>query len=178
MTREDIITAAVEIVADEGYDRLTLSRLAGALGVRKASIYYHFTDKQELVDSIYVHFRDQFLNLGFAVDFSKDARTVFMTAMSHWKTVFQDRQRAAFISLVEQRKNIDDRSWDVANSLRLMIRGQCEAMLEHVMAAGQMRGVSPSLLSLMFSNTVYSALVDGQGDPDAFLVSFLDSFAK
>ena len=79
---------------------------------------------------------------------------------------------------MEQRKNIDDRSWDVANSLRLMIRGQCEAMLEHVMAAGQMRGVSPSLLSLMFSNTVYSALVDGQGDPDAFLVSFLDSFAK
>lgn len=178
MTREDIITAAVEIAADEGYDRLTLSRLAGALGVRKASIYYHFTDKQELVDSIYSHFRDQFLNLGFAVDFSKDAHTVFTTAMKHWKSVFQDRQRACFISLVEQRKTVDDRSWDVVNSLHLMIRGQCEAMLEHVMAGGQLRGVRSDLLALMFSNTVYSALVDGQSDPDVFLASFLDSFVK
>ena len=52
LDREQIATAGLRIVDNEGADALSLRRLAGELGVAPMSIYWHVTDKAELLELI------------------------------------------------------------------------------------------------------------------------------
>ena len=47
-TAERIVAAAVSHFADHGYDASSLAQIAEAVGIRKASLYSHFTGKDEI----------------------------------------------------------------------------------------------------------------------------------
>lgn len=49
LSRERIVDVALEIIDEEGLDALTTRRLADELGVKGASLYNHFSNKQEIV---------------------------------------------------------------------------------------------------------------------------------
>ena len=46
-TREEILEAALDLFAVNGYEATSISQLADAVGIRKASLYSHFANKQE-----------------------------------------------------------------------------------------------------------------------------------
>lgn len=48
MTRDKILKIATDEFASLGYDGLSMNKLAAKLEVNKATIYYHFKDKQSL----------------------------------------------------------------------------------------------------------------------------------
>ncbi|MFF4796176.1 TetR/AcrR family transcriptional regulator [Streptomyces sp. NPDC001276] len=52
LSRERIIKAALKIVDEEGLDALTTRRLAADLGVKGASLYNHFRDKDDIVVAV------------------------------------------------------------------------------------------------------------------------------
>lgn len=64
ITRESATLAALEIIDREGLDALSLELVAGALGAKAPSLYYHFRDKAELLGEVARHI---LLDLGPAV---------------------------------------------------------------------------------------------------------------
>ena len=50
--REELLDAAVEVFARDGYHRASLEDIAGVAGVSKALIYEHFASKRELHDEL------------------------------------------------------------------------------------------------------------------------------
>lgn len=50
--RREIIEGAVRFLAEGGSDALTIASLAKALGVNRAVIYYHFENRETLLDAI------------------------------------------------------------------------------------------------------------------------------
>jgi TetR/AcrR family tetracycline transcriptional repressor len=52
LSRSDVIGGALRLLDDEGLDALTMRRLAQRLGVRAGAIYWHFADKQDLIDAL------------------------------------------------------------------------------------------------------------------------------
>lgn len=52
LSRERIIKAALKIVDEEGLDALTTRRLAADLGVKGASLYNHFRDKDDILVAV------------------------------------------------------------------------------------------------------------------------------
>jgi AcrR family transcriptional regulator len=55
LTRDQILTAAVAIIDDEGVEALTMRRLGQALGRDPMAIYRHAADKDALLDGIVEH---------------------------------------------------------------------------------------------------------------------------
>ncbi len=51
-TREEILEAALDCFSVNGYEATSISQLADAVGIRKASLYSHFTNKQEILDTV------------------------------------------------------------------------------------------------------------------------------
>ena len=51
-TREEILEAALDLFAVNGYEATSISQLADAVGIRKASLYSHFANKQDILDTI------------------------------------------------------------------------------------------------------------------------------
>jgi len=49
LTREELVRKSLEVLDEEGFDGLTMRRLAERLGVKAASLYNHVSDKGELL---------------------------------------------------------------------------------------------------------------------------------
>jgi AcrR family transcriptional regulator len=55
-TRGRIQAVAVELFAEQGYDKTSLREIAERLGVTKAALYYHFRSKEEIVRSLFADY--------------------------------------------------------------------------------------------------------------------------
>jgi len=54
--QKDILKAAIAIIANQGYEKLTTKNLATKIGVTDAALYRHFRSKRELVTMILGYF--------------------------------------------------------------------------------------------------------------------------
>jgi TetR/AcrR family tetracycline transcriptional repressor len=52
LSRDEVVTGALTLLDKVGLDALTMRRLAQALGVQAGAIYWHFKNKQELIDAM------------------------------------------------------------------------------------------------------------------------------
>ncbi|MFR9726820.1 TetR/AcrR family transcriptional regulator [Streptomyces sp. MS19] len=52
-TRQRIQDIALELFAEQGYDKTSLREIAERLGVTKAALYYHFKAKEDIVISLF-----------------------------------------------------------------------------------------------------------------------------
>ena len=51
-TKQEILDAALELFSVQGYEATSISQLAQAVGIRKASLYSHFENKQAILDAL------------------------------------------------------------------------------------------------------------------------------
>lgn len=51
-TKENILIAALHLFAKNGYEAVSVSEIAGALGMTKGALYKHYAGKREIFDSI------------------------------------------------------------------------------------------------------------------------------
>ena len=57
-TKTEIHRAAVELFSSQGYEKTSLREIAEQVGITKASLYYHYSSKQELLRAIVGTFLD------------------------------------------------------------------------------------------------------------------------
>jgi AcrR family transcriptional regulator len=55
-TRTKIQQIALELFAEQGYEKTSLREIAERLGVTKAALYYHFKTKEDIVSSLFDDF--------------------------------------------------------------------------------------------------------------------------
>jgi AcrR family transcriptional regulator len=48
-TREEILQAAFEVLQEQGYSGLSIKLIANKVGLQKASVYHHYSDKDDLL---------------------------------------------------------------------------------------------------------------------------------
>mgnify|MGYP002521377708 CR=1 FL=1 len=51
-TKQEIFDAALNLFSTKGYEATSVSEIAEAVGIKKASLYSHFASKQEILDSL------------------------------------------------------------------------------------------------------------------------------
>lgn len=51
-TKENILTTALSLFAQKGYEAVSVSMIAGALGVTKGALYKHYENKRDIFNSI------------------------------------------------------------------------------------------------------------------------------
>src|ERR1700745_2556544 len=68
-TRSRVQKVALELFAEQGYEKTSLREIAERLGVTKAALYYHFKSKEDIVHSFT---DDYFAELDNLLDWAKD----------------------------------------------------------------------------------------------------------
>ena len=51
-TKQEILDAALELFSVQGFEATSISQIAEAVGIRKASLYSHFENKQAILDAL------------------------------------------------------------------------------------------------------------------------------
>lgn len=91
-TKKAIERAALELFSTRGYEKTSLREIAEQVGITKASLYYHYSSKQELLQNIVGTFFDEMLEVLRAVDqvdWTPEAERELLTA--YLETVIRHR---------------------------------------------------------------------------------------
>ena len=48
-TKDKILEAMYMLIAEKGYDKSSIGQIADRIGIKKASIYYYFASKEEIL---------------------------------------------------------------------------------------------------------------------------------
>ena len=59
-TKQEILEASLDLFSVQGFEATSISQIAGAVGIRKASLYSHFENKQAILDAIVKDVLDQY----------------------------------------------------------------------------------------------------------------------
>ena len=51
-TKEQILEVSLDLFSIKGYEATSISQIADAVGIRKASLYSHFANKQDILDTL------------------------------------------------------------------------------------------------------------------------------
>lgn len=57
--KEEIILATLELAAEKGLSGVSMSMIADKIGIKKPSLYKHFSSKEEIVETMYQFLREQ-----------------------------------------------------------------------------------------------------------------------
>ena len=108
-TREDIITALLDLGEEKGLANVSLSDIALEVGIRKASIYSHFESQQAMVDAMITWCRDQLKQKTFNVDFkAKDDHSMLASLFDNIIMVFAEKPISSYFSIVQQMSMFDE----------------------------------------------------------------------
>ena len=59
MSKEKILEATLELANEKGLGRVAMSQIAERAGLKKSSLYSHFHSKKEIIEEMYLYFREQ-----------------------------------------------------------------------------------------------------------------------
>ena len=81
-TKQEILEAALELFSVQGFEATSISQIADAVGIRKASLYSHFDSKQEILDTLVKEVLRQYAehSIFARANWEKDAGSLPVTA--------------------------------------------------------------------------------------------------
>ena len=130
-TREEIITAMLDLGEEKGLSNVSLSDIALEVGIRKASIYSHFESQQALVDATVLYCRSLLQKKTFIVDFkAKDARSMLVSLFDNIIKVFAEKPISSYFSIVQQQRMFDESFADDDSLITSMINTRIRIALE------------------------------------------------
>ncbi len=101
MTRDGILEAAARIFGEKGYHATSMSDIAEAVNLQKASLYYHFASKQEILIAILDYALDlinERLEAVLAMPLSPDEK-LRQAMVSYLDTIAENKNLSAVLLL-------------------------------------------------------------------------------
>lgn len=115
-TKQEILEAALDLFSVQGFEATSISQIADAVGIRKASLYSHFENKQAILDALVQEVLKQYEkhSLFARADWEKDAGDLPQTSddavkmiQGQIRYILHDRSisRARKMLVIEQFRN-------------------------------------------------------------------------
>ena len=81
-TKQEILEASLELFSVQGFEATSISQIASAVGIRKASLYSHFGSKQAILDTLVEEVLQQYAahSIFARADWGKDAANLPLTS--------------------------------------------------------------------------------------------------
>jgi AcrR family transcriptional regulator len=177
---DQILMVAGRLFAERGYASTSTRELAARVGVRSASIYYHFESKEAILRRICADSLARITAAAASTSGPEPSVESFTRLIrAHLTTALRDREMHATM-LIELRRLSGDQQADI-----LAARDRHEGLLRHeverMQDAGLLRGdmesrlITLSLLNLL-NWTIFWYREDGSLDPESLATAFATLF--
>ena len=165
-TREEILEAALELFAVNGYEATSISPLADAVGIRKASLYSHFANKQDILDTVV-----ETVLKGYS-EFTKDktgmtAEDVAKLIQGQLRYILHDPHisRGRKMLMIEQFRNAELAELQTKQNYEDVLN-YFMGMMRFLIREGVLKDADPEIMAAQFSSpiTVWINLCDREPD--------------
>ena len=179
-TRERIVGTALRLFSEKGYGAVSVRDIAGAVGIRESSLYYHFKNKQDIFDTIVAccferaeaYFRACGLPFAQGDDVSmyQDAGPERLEELlfSTFGYFFEDPWNVRFRRLLVVNQYENERAEEIYRSLyRDYPLAFQSRLFAGLMERGEFRKTDPDTAALEFYGPVFLLLHTGDGLEEA-----------
>ena len=134
--RADIIEAATRVFSERGYHAASMSEVAEAVGIRKASLYHHVRKKEDLLLAIHDKLIDELIAETMAVSSSSLTPAEKVRGVLHVTMRFIARNRDAVTVFLSERRAVGGERWRAL----VVKRDFYERMVSQIITEGSTSG--------------------------------------
>lgn len=127
--KDEITAEAMQIIAYEGMENLTLSSLAARVGLSKATLYNYFSSRSEIIEDVIREGHTAFMKKGFRLSLSGSVEDVLLSASKHWAQIFLSDEHTPWLRVIFSTHLINDLAADEYRSITLMLTSQAEVVI-------------------------------------------------
>jgi AcrR family transcriptional regulator len=151
VTEQAIHTAGVELIAKYGYEAMTLRDLAEQVGIKAASLYNYFSNKQEFLATVLkAVMRDLLMEFTEKVDFQPTTYRRFEAMIGVHLHFHTERRKEVFIGNMELR-SLDEDNYRMVSRLRSEYERRVRQIIED--------GVQEGIFNVSDCNLTAKALI-------------------
>jgi AcrR family transcriptional regulator len=114
ITKNRILGVAEHLFSEKGFDASSIDMIAKSAGVNKATIYYHFKDKQDIINSLFDKINEEILS---QVEQTSGKKDKWSTMIKNEIQYLREKRKIMSVMLMESMKQGDS-----ANALFNMCR--------------------------------------------------------
>jgi len=188
--KREIIQATLELAAENGLGTVSMQQIADRVGITKASLYNHYSSREEIVEAMYEVLRNiskEKANVG-GMDFDRltgSLRDILMGAVMSYRSMVENPQLFLFYKIIMSERSINPKAADI------MVR-ETKTMLnatKSIFYALQVKGIAdfpnPDAAAFSFTMAVH-AIMDyefdrrfaGKEADENMMQSFIDEFCR
>lgn len=154
--RERMVREARELFVAHGYAAVTMQEIADAVGVTKAALYYHFSDKEALFGEAFLQEMER-IRAGIAAELAKETTLVRqLEAVALFLLDTSGIEFARLIADLDRYVALDRRQALIDRSRRP--RDVIGTAFERALAAGEIRPVDLDVTVSLFFSMVFGQL--------------------
>ena len=112
--KNEIIKATLELAAENGLGTVSMQQIASKVGITKASLYNHFSSRDEIVEEMYVVLRDMSKKKASVggIDYDKlgtqvSLKDILMGAVSSYRSMVNDPDMFLFYKVIMSERTIN-----------------------------------------------------------------------
>lgn len=192
-TKREILEAALELFSVQGYEAASISQIADAVGIRKASMYSHFRSKQEILDSLIQEIFEQYSkhsmfeqanwdDLAFTkdkLDITPD--TVLQMILEHIRYILHDPQisKSRKMLTVEQFRNTKLKELQTRQNYTDVMR-YFTGMMRFLIRKGKLTDSDPEIMAaqLCLPVTVWINLCDREPERENEVTELIERHVR
>lgn len=187
-TKQEILEAALELFSVQGYEATSISQLADAVGIRKASLYCHFANKQAILDALMQTTLEQYEQHSIVSNadwddpnFTKGKEMTSEIAVKmiqgHVRYIVHDPKisRVRKMLTIEQFRNPQMAALQTKRSYTDVMR-YCTGLVRFLIRQGQLAGADPEMMSaqLCLPISAWIALCDREPEREAEVMAMIE----
>jgi len=163
--RNEIIYATLELASENGLGAVSMQKIADKVGITKASLYNHFSSKDEIVDAMYLAIRDsskQRADVG-PVDYDAmvskgSAEEILTKTVCSYRDIVRDPQMSRFYRIVISERAISREASEIMVRETQTMIDATERLFDALQRKGLVSFGNLKAAALSFSMAVHSII--------------------
>ncbi len=109
---EQIILATLELASKKGLGNVSLQMIADKVGIRKASLFNHIVNKDDLLDKMYAFLRENAKKnvAPMEIDFNKSAYDILVSSFYNYMKICSNPNLSTFYKLIYSERAFDNKA--------------------------------------------------------------------
>lgn len=190
--RNEIVFATLELAAENGLGSVSMQQIANKIGITKASLYNHFSSRDEIVEAMYETIRQASKQKVVRTNIDYDALAksgtfyeVIMKAVSSYRAIVQEPQMFLFYKLIMAERSINPAAAEIMVKETKTMIDATKALFRSLEANGKAEFMNLDSAAFSFSMAIHS-IIDygfdlenaGVGSNDDMLNGYIEEFCR
>ena len=158
-TMQLILETGQHLIQARGYNAISYADIAERIGIKKASIHYHFPSKQDLVQAILKRYRKEFLHELDQIESEKvNSEEMLLGFFQHYRETLANDSKLCLCSMLAA--ELVSFPIEIRDEINGFFRDN-ENWIEKVIEEGKKAGVMDAQISAREQSQIITAFVQG-----------------